>query len=212
MLALQDISYRHRDGATVALPDWEAADGAQWAITGPSGSGKSTLLHILAGLLRPASGHVVVGGQNLGHLDEPALDRFRGRHVGLVFQTLHLVGALTVSDNLRLSRYFAQLPRDEDRIRGVLERLDITAVAHRYPRTLGHDQAQRAAIARAVVNEPTVLLADEPTSALDDHHCAQVLTLLIEQARESGATLVIATHDVRVREHVQHTLDLGTAA
>ena len=212
MLALQDISYRFRDGTTVTLPDWEASDGAQWAVIGPSGSGKSTFLHLLGGVLRPSSGRVTVGSQDLGSLDERALDRFRGQHVGLVFQALHLVEALSVADNLRLCRYFAELPRDEGRIRDVLERLDLTSLARRYPHRLSQGQAQRVAIARALVNEPLVILADEPTSALDDANCARVMELLTEQAQASGASLVVATHDTRVREYMQHTLPLGVPA
>lgn len=209
MLALEGITHRYRDGSTVSLPSWQAGNGEHWAVIGPSGSGKSTFLHILAGLLRPASGRVVVGDQELHTMGERTLDRFRGRHIGLVFQALHLVAALTVTDNLRLARYFADLPRDDARIRAVLERLDISGLASQYPHRLSQGQAQRVAIARALVNEPLAILADEPTSALDDRNCQQVMALLAEQARESGANLIVATHDGRVREHMEHTLELA---
>ena len=208
MLALEGITHRYRDGSTVSLPSWQGRSGEHWAIVGPSGSGKSTFLPILAGLLRPASGRVVVGDQELHTMGERALDRFRGRHIGLVFQSLHLIGALTVADNLRLARYFAELPRDDARIRAVLGRLDINELADQYPHRLSQGQAQRVAIARALVNEPLAILADEPTSALDDRNCRQVMALLTEQARDSGAGLVVATHDGRVREYMEHTLEL----
>ena len=209
MLALEGITHRYRDGSTVALPSWHGGSGEHWAIIGPSGSGKSTFLHVLAGLLRPASGTVVVGEQELHTMGERALDRFRGQHIGLVFQALHLVGALTVVDNLRLARYLAGLPRDEERIRAVLERLGINEFANQYPHRLSQGQAQRVAIARALVNDPLAILADEPTSALDDRNCGQVMALLTEQARDSGASLIVATHDGRVRHHMEHTLELA---
>ena len=212
MLALEETTYRYRDGTTVALPSWYSETGAHWAIIGPSGSGKSTFLHILAGLLRPASGRVMVGDQELHVMNERALDRFRGRHIGLVFQALHLVAALTVADNLRLARYFAGLPQDAGRIQDVLARLDIGALAGRYPHQLSQGQAQRVAIARALVNEPLAILADEPTSALDDHNCTDVMALLTGQARASGASLIVATHDGRVRAHMEHTLELTSVA
>lgn len=208
MLALDGIIHRYRDGSTVSLPSWRSESGEHWAIIGPSGSGKSTFLHILAGLLRPASGRVMVSDQELHTMGERTLDRFRGRHIGLVFQALHLVAALTVTDNLRLARYFADLPPDDARIRAVLERLDIGGLASQYPHRLSQGQAQRVAIARALVNDPVAILADEPTSALDDRNCQQVMALLTEQARESGASLIVATHDGRVREHMEHTLEL----
>ncbi|MFV8834259.1 ABC transporter ATP-binding protein [Aquisalimonas sp.] len=208
MLGIQDVVYRYRDGTTVTLPDWHAETGDHWALLGPSGSGKSTLLNILGGLLRPASGQVIIDGQQLNALDERALDRFRGRHIGIVFQTLHLVDALNVRNNLLLARYFAGLPQDRDQVDGVLDALGIGDLARRTPNQLSQGQAQRVALARAVINEPSVILADEPTSALDEANCRQVMGLLGNQARACGATLVVATHDPRVRDYMDHTLEL----
>lgn len=192
----------------LALPEWSVRAGEHSLILGPSGSGKTTLLHLIAGLLRPTAGSVTVAGQDLGALGPAALDAFRGRHVGIVFQTLHLVSALTVAGNLRLARYLAGLPRDEDRILQVLESLGVRERADARPRDLSQGEAQRVAIARAVVNGPTLILADEPTSALDDRNAAAVLDLLQEQAVACGATLVIGTHDGRVQERFARRLDL----
>lgn len=211
MLGIQDVAYRYRDGTTVALPDWHAGTGEHWALLGPSGSGKSTLLNILGGLLRPAGGHITIDGQQLETLDERALDRFRGQHIGIVFQTLHLVDALNVRDNLLLARYFAGLPQDRDQIAGVLDVLGIGDLAKQPPHRLSQGQAQRVALARAVINEPSVILADEPTSALDEANCRQVLDMLGSQARACNATLVVATHDPRVRDYMDHTLELEAA-
>jgi len=191
----------HRYGAThaVAVTSWRANAGEAWLLAGPSGCGKSTVLHILAGLIVPAEGVVVVAGTDVRALSEGARDRWRGRSVGLMPQRLHLVGALDVRDNLRLAQSLPGLPRDDARIAALLEAVGVAHLAHRYPRELSQGQAQRVAVARAVVNRPALLLADEPTANLDDTHAARALELLRAQAIEAGATLVVASHDQRVR-------------
>jgi putative ABC transport system ATP-binding protein len=201
---------RHEIGGRLilALPEWSVRAGQHSLIRGPSGSGKTTLLHLIAGLLRPTAGSVTVAGQELGALGPAAVDAFRGRHVGIVFQTLHLVSALTVAGNLRLARNLAGLPPDEDRILHVLRSLGVRERADARPRDLSQGEAQRVAIARAVINGPTLILADEPTSALDDRSAATVLDLLLEQAAACGATVVIGTHDGRVQERFARRLDL----
>ncbi|WP_290647770.1 ATP-binding cassette domain-containing protein [Aquisalimonas sp.] len=211
MLGIRDVTHRYRDGTTITLPNWQAQDGEHWALLGPSGSGKTTLLHILGGLLRPQRGQVFIGERRLDQLGERALDQFRGQHIGVVFQTLHLVDALTVENNLRLARYFAGLSQDRNQILEVLDRLGVAEVARHHPHRLSQGQAQRVALARAIINEPAVILADEPTSALDDKTCQQVLELLTAQALACHATLVIATHDARVRGVLEHALELEPA-
>ncbi|MCZ6741640.1 MAG: ABC transporter ATP-binding protein [Alphaproteobacteria bacterium] len=201
---------REFDGRVVLdIPDWTVATGGHCLVLGPSGSGKTTLLNIIAGLLRPTAGTVTISGQDIGTLGPGALDVFRGRHIGIVFQTLHLVSALSVADNLHLARYLAGLRRDEARLHGVLESLGIGAMAAARPRTLSQGEAQRVAIARAVINDPKIILADEPTSALDDGNATQVLNLLSQHADMCGATLVIATHDRRIRDRFDAVLELG---
>ena len=195
------VGILHRYGAVTALevPEWRAGAGEAWLLSGQSGSGKSTLLHILAGLTTPTVGSVIVNGTDLTSLSEGARDRWRGRTVGLVPQRLHLVGALAVRDNLRLAQTLAGIEVDEARISSLLEAVGVIDLAHRFPFQLSQGQAQRVAIARAVVNRPALVLADEPTANLDDVHAAQALELLRAQAIEAGATLVVASHDGRVR-------------
>ncbi len=198
------------DGRLVLdIPDWSDSPGGHCLVLGPSGSGKTTLLNALAGLLRPTAGIISISGQDIGALRPSELDVFRGRHIGIVFQTLHLVSALSVADNLHLARYLARLPRDQSRLHRVLDSLGLGTLAAARPRTLSQGEAQRVAIARAVINDPTVILADEPTSALDDDNAEQVLDLLTEQAEVCGATLVIATHDRRIRDRFGPHLELG---
>jgi len=212
LIALSGV-HRDYDGTrALDLARWQVAQGETWLVLGPSGSGKTTLLHILAGILRPSAGSVTVAGQDLAALCAPDLDRFRGRHVGIVLQRLHLVGSLTVLDNLVLAQYLARLPQDPARARAVLGDLDLADKAGSYPRQLSHGQAQRAALARAVINRPQVLLADEPTSNLDDARCAEAFELLALQAAACRATLVIATHDARIRARVSNELKLDRPA
>lgn len=209
--AIRVDGLRHDFGERTILdiPDWTVHKAEHCIVLGPSGSGKSTLLNILAGILRPMKGTVSVWGQDMGSLEAGALDAFRGRHIGIVFQTLHLVSALCVADNLRLARYIAGLPRHESRVHRLLDDLGLGPLKAARPRTLSQGEAQRVAIARAVINEPKVILADEPTSALDDANTAQVLELLCEQAKACGAALIIATHDRRIRDRFTAVLELG---
>ncbi|HEX5863167.1 MAG TPA: ATP-binding cassette domain-containing protein [Casimicrobiaceae bacterium] len=211
MFALTGIE--HRFGTTLALrvPAWSAAPSERWLIAGPSGSGKSTLLHLLAGLLRPSLGRVVIGGQNIGELSDSALDRWRGRHVGFVPQRLHLLASLSVLDNLLLAQYLAGARSDSATAQAMLATLGVGDLALRMPETLSQGQAQRVAIARAAVNRPALLLADEPTAALDDANALSAVGLLAAQADAVGATLVVASHDGRIRDAFARRYDLEVA-
>lgn len=209
MFSLSSVHHAYAGAVALQLESFSAAQGEHWLVLGPSGSGKSTLLHILAGLLRPQSGEIMVAGEHLERMAESGLDRWRGRTVGIVPQRLHLIASLNLQDNLLLAQYAARLPQRVERVREVLGRIGLAERAAAYPHELSHGQAQRAAVARAVVNRPRVLLADEPTSNLDDANCQQALDLLEGEARGCGATLVIATHDRRARERFGLQLVLG---
>ncbi len=208
MLSLKGVRLRYGARTALALEGFEAAAGEHWLVLGASGSGKTTLLHLLAGLLRPSEGEIEVAGQPLARLEGAALDRWRGRTVGIVPQKLHLVSSLTVLQNLLLAPYLAGFPADRPRALSVLEELGLKEKAGERPHQLSHGQAQRVAIARAVMNRPKLLLADEPTANLDDAHCQQALDLLEGQASEYGATLVIATHDQRARQRFAKRIEL----
>lgn len=212
MFILGHIRHEFDGKCVLDLEHWQVARGDTWLVLGPSGSGKTTLLHILAGILRPAAGSVTVAGQNLATLATGDIDRFRGQHIGIVLQRLHLIASLTVMNNLLLAQYLAGLPQDRDRARAVLENLSIGDKADSHPHQLSHGQAQRVALARAVINRPQLLLADEPTSNLDDARCREAFELLSSQAAACNATLVIATHDQRIRERVANRLTLEARA
>lgn len=208
MLQLQNIHYTINNQAILKGINWELPTGEHALLLGASGSGKTTLLHIMAGLLSPSQGTVMLKGNPLHQMTSAARDRFRGRHIGMVFQTLHLIAALTVLENIKLSGYFSETPVADGTILQLLKKLNIDSLADRLPSALSIGQAQRVAIARAVVNNPPFIFADEPTSALDDVNAQRTILLLKEQAKECGASLVVATHDARIMPHFQHRLSL----
>ena len=212
MFAVENLTHAYDARDVLRVASWQAEQGAHWLILGPSGSGKTTLLHALAGILKPTSGSITVAQQDFGALKPAELDRFRGRHIGMVLQRLHLVASLTVLNNLLLAQYMAGEPQNAARAREVLGSLDLADKANAHPHELSHGQAQRVAVARAVVNRPKLLLADEPTSNLDDARCMQALDLLQSQAKVCGATLVIATHDGRIKSKVANQFELQSQA
>ena len=208
MLSLKSVRLRYGAQEVLNLDRFEAATGEHWLVLGASGSGKTTLLNLIAGLLKPSAGEVEVDGQPLAKLEGAALDRWRGRSVGIVPQKLHLVSSLNVLENLLLAPYLAGLPADAARAASLLEGLNLSEKSKAKPHELSHGQAQRVAIARAVMNRPKLLLADEPTANLDDANCLLSLDLLQNQARECGATLIVATHDQRAKPRFEKRLDL----
>jgi putative ABC transport system ATP-binding protein len=198
LVRLTDVSKVYQGGITGALNGVSVAveKGEFTAIMGPSGSGKSTLLNLVAGVDRPTSGTVVVGGTDLGKLGEAGLARFRRDHIGFVFQFFYLLPNLTALENVLIP---AQLKGNSPngRAQELMERLGITGIANRYPARLSGGQQQRVAIARALINQPTLLLADEPTGALDTRSGEQVMELLGELHRD-GQTVLLVTHDAKL--------------
>ena len=211
MFQIRELKHAYDSSEVLSVSSWQVEQGSQWLVLGPSGSGKTTLLHVLAGILKPTAGSVRVADQDLRALSGNALDRFRGRNIGLVLQRLHLIGSLSVMNNLLLAQYFAGLPQDSGRVRETLASLDLADKGDAYPHELSFGQAQRVAVARATVNRPRLLLADEPTSNLDDARCMQALELLESQALACNATLVIATHDQRIRARIPQHFELAPA-
>lgn len=209
MLSTQELTYAYANGPAIHFPDIHCKRGEHWLLLGQSGSGKTTLLHLLGGLLSPLSGRIKIEDTDITQLSGASLDRFRGRHIGIIFQRSHFVNALTVAENLALAQQLAGLATDKKRINELLERLQIADKAGRKPDQLSVGEQQRVAIARAIVNRPDVILADEPTSALDDQNCERVLHLLTEQARAVNATLLIVTHDGRLKDDIKNQIELS---
>jgi putative ABC transport system ATP-binding protein len=200
VLSLKSVSHSYTKNEILNFSDWDIQRGEKWLLLGESGSGKTTLLHILTGIIKPSKGHVIINNTDLYKLSSRELDRFRGRNIGLVFQQPHLIKSLTVEENLKLAQTFAKLPEDKTRIQEVLMELGIDKKMKSYPYELSQGQLQRASIARAVLNKPALLIADEPTSSLDNKNANAVINLLLKLSESSNSTLVVSTHDDRVKE------------
>ncbi len=209
MLAWQGLAHRY-PGADreIGYADFELPAGRHLLLQGASGSGKSTLLALLSGLLRVQRGSLGVAGVALQGLSPRALDAWRGRTLGVVPQRLHLSEALTVGENLALPLLAAGQAGDPERAAALLGALGVAERAARRPHQLSVGQAQRVAVARALMRRPSLLLADEPSASLDDGHTAQMLDLLLESAAREACTLVIASHDARVLQRLGPRGDL----
>jgi putative ABC transport system ATP-binding protein len=198
LVQLSDVTKRYdQDGSpAVAHVSLEVAPGEALAVMGPSGSGKSTLLNLIAGLDRPTSGEIRVGGERVDTLSETGLARFRRRQVGMIFQFFNLLYDMTVADNILLPAQLAGLPAAQARARldELLAALRIAPHRDAYPARLSGGECQRVAIARALVNRPPLLLADEPTGALDTATGQQIGELLLD-LNSSGQTLILVTHN-----------------
>lgn len=212
MLKIANLSYSYPSKSEVTnaihFPDFQLADKENCLLLGNSGSGKTTFLHVIGGLLRAEKGWLELNEVQLNQLSQTELDRYRGQHIGFIFQRNHLVKALTVKDNLLLSPFLSGEKQSEDRVQEVLTDLGLENKMNARVTELSQGQAQRVAIARAVMNKPTLILADEPTSALDDQNCARAIELLLSTAAKNNATLLVATHDQRLKEFFKRKVQM----
>ena len=207
MIRIEQLRFGYRNGDDVLrLDEFVLEPKSDVLVVGPSGCGKTTLLHLIAGLLLPGSGRVIVDGQDLAELSPAARDRFRGQHIGIVLQQFHLLPTLTAIQNLLVAQTIAGLHADRAVAHSMLNALGVDERVDAYPHELSIGQQQRVAIARALVNHPKLLLADEPTSNLDDEACAAVADLLLGTARRQGVSLLIATHDSRLKSRIPRQL------
>src|SRR5476649_1344793 len=175
--------------------DLNIGSGEAIGLVGPSGSGKSTLLMVMAGLERADTGTVAVAGENLGKLDEDALARFRGRNVGIVFQSFHLIPTMTALENVAVPLELAGVTDANERARNELAGVGLGERLHHYPAQLSGGEQQRVAVARALAPNPAILVADEPTGNLDEDTGQQIIELLFVGHAKHGTTLVLVTHD-----------------
>ena len=178
--------------------DLNIGRGEAVGLTGPSGSGKSTLLMVMAGLERPDTGRVSVGGVDLVTLGEDALARFRGRNVGIVFQSFHLIPTMTALENVAVPLEMAGAPDATERAAQELALVGLGERLHHYPAQLSGGEQQRVALARALAPNPAILVADEPTGNLDEKTGTQIIDLLFQGHKERGTTLVLVTHDANL--------------
>src|ERR1019366_3422381 len=167
---------------------------AQIALEGESGSGKTTFLHLIAGILKPDSGRIVLAGSEMSALNEPARDRLRATMIGYIFQSFNLLQGYTCLENVLLGMSFGP-GANRGQAERLLQRVGLTNRFHHYPRQLSTGQQQRVAVARALANNPKLVLADEPTGNLDHKNARESLVLIRETCRESGAALLLVSHD-----------------
>lgn len=203
MLHISDLTYHYRaatphQSAQLAVSAFALEAGEHAIVLGPSGCGKSTLLHLMAAILKPQAGHLIVAGTNVTSLMPRAADAWRGKTIGFLPQKLALVPSLSAKENVLLPSYATGQAADSARADELLEALGLADKAGVKPHQLSQGQQQRVALARALLNRPKLLLADEPTANLDDATCSAAIGLLKDQASKAGASLVIATHDARV--------------
>lgn len=192
--------YGKQDTSVHALRDVDlkVERGEFVAIIGPSGSGKSTLLHLIGGVDRPTSGQIRVDGQDLTHMNEKQLSLYRRRQVGFVFQFYNLIPVLTVEENITLPLMLDNLRPEQTWLDELVERLGLQDKRHSLPNQLSGGQQQRAAMARALIHHPALVLADEPTGNLDSRNGHEIMTLLRDTVRRVGQTLVLITHDATI--------------
>ncbi|HET9076549.1 MAG TPA: ABC transporter ATP-binding protein [Acidimicrobiales bacterium] len=211
MIRLENVTKVYRSGslsvAALRGVSFAIEQGEYVSVMGPSGSGKSTLMHILGCLDVPSSGRYWLGGEDVSHMDEVDLAEVRNRHIGFVFQQFNLLPTMTAWRNVELPLIYAGVGRAERRrlAVGALERVGLGDRTDHRPGELSGGQQQRVAVARALVGDPSLILADEPTGALDSTSAADVLSLLSELHR-AGRTLVVITHDPEVAAAAERTL------
>jgi putative ABC transport system ATP-binding protein len=194
---------RALDGVSFAV-----ASGSSVAITGPSGGGKSTLLGVIGGLAQPTSGRVRIGDSQISEMSERDRSDFRRSHIGFVYQADNLLPFLTLLENVGLQLALNGKASAAGKSLAVLANLGLAGLAYRLPDHLSGGQRQRASVARAIVNEPQIILADEPTGALDAANAVGVIDLLLGMQREIGATLIMVTHDRDAASRLDRQIDL----
>ena len=209
MIRVLQLYYQYPGADRISFPDFHIGKGKHALLLGDSGSGKTTLLHLIGGLLKAQEGRIEVNGVDLASLTEHGLDQYRGQHFGFVFQKNHLIQALSVENNLLAAPFFAGLKQKPEQVNNVLKDLGMEEKRSSRISELSQGQAQRVAIARALINKPKVILADEPTSALDDKNCENVIQLLLDASTSHGATLIVATHDQRLKNRIPNCIKLS---
>jgi len=208
MLKTNGISHVYDRKLNFNFPDINCDNGQTLLVLGQSGVGKTTLLHILAGILKPSKGQVTIENTDLYKMSGNKLDKFRGQNIGLVFQKPHFVQSISAEENLFLAQKMAGNNIDKKYAAELLETLNLNHRNNAKTFQMSQGEQQRLSIARALINKPKVILADEPTSALDDKNCAEVIQLLERHSEIVNASLVVVTHDNRLKEFFNNKVEL----
>ncbi|HUH72992.1 MAG TPA: ATP-binding cassette domain-containing protein [Chitinophagales bacterium] len=209
MLRTSTITFTYDNKRIFNYPEVNCNKGDQLLIYGKSGSGKSTLLHLLAGLIQPDNGHIFIDDVDITQLKHGNLDQYRGQKIGFIPQRLHLIPSLDVRDNIVAACYFADKKLDTDRLDSISDTLEIYHLLGRRTKSLSLGEQQRVCIARAIINAPAILFADEPTSSLDDTNTENVMKLLNKACSLDNSSLVVVTHDIRIKNKIDHQIALS---
>ena len=207
MIKTESLKFSYDGKKYFDFPDINLDSDENLLIIGNSGIGKTTLLHLLAGILKPDSGSINISGTDISKFSDTELDKFRGDNIGIVFQKPHFISSLTINENLKLAQYLSSSKTSVD-AKKILESLNINDKYQQKPNQLSEGEKQRASIALALINSPSLILADEPTSSLDDFNCDNVIKLLKTQAKDHKAQLIVITHDARLKKHFKNNLNL----
>jgi putative ABC transport system ATP-binding protein len=209
MIITKNLSFSYKNEIRFEFPDIVCNASESVLITGNSGVGKTTLLHLLGGLLRPESGEILFDNVSINPLSEKQLDAFRGKNIGIILQQNHFIESIPVLENIVLASWLATGKKEKQKAKALLEHLHLEKQSHKLPSQLSVGQQQRVSIARALINNPKVLLADEPTSSLDDTNTFKVADLLENLAKEYNTALIIVTHDSRLKQRFSNQIALS---
>ncbi|MCH2215755.1 MAG: ATP-binding cassette domain-containing protein [Flavobacteriales bacterium] len=208
ILKTLDLKFSYSDNEVLNFPNFSVAKGEHSLISGNSGVGKTTLLHLIGGLLTVSDGEIWVSGLSLSSLSKRELDEFRGKNIGFVFQQPSFIRSLNVQQNIEAAQYFGKGTINKEKAIHLLKKLGLEKYRKRGTYELSGGERQRLAIARALSISPEILLADEPTSSLDDSNAFNVYELLVTEADANGATLIVVTHDNRLKAQFKNCLEL----
>jgi len=209
MITVKNLTFSYDHTTVFQFPDLQCASTEGLLITGSSGKGKTTLLHLLSGLLQPTTGEVTIDSQNIFHLKDSVLDNFRGKNMGLILQKSYFVESLNVLENVEVASWLVSQKKNTSKAKQLLSNLGLEDHWYKLPSELSVGQQQRVNIARALINEPKVILADEPTSSLDDQNAIIVAQLLQDLAKEYQAALLVVTHDQRLKDLFSNQIELS---
>ena len=208
MIRTNEVVFQYNSETQFRFPNLQCKAGETLLITGTSGKGKTTLLHLLGGLLKPTSGSIFIDEINICQLSSKKIDHFRGQNIGLILQKAHFIASLNVLENIELASWLTDKTKKQEKAKELLSLLGLEKFASKLPNQLSVGQQQRVSIARALINEPKLLLADEPTSSLDDENAKIVADLLANLSEKYNAALIIVTHDQRLKERFKTAIEL----
>tara|TARA_B100000575_G_scaffold286980_1_gene284544 strand:+ start:324 stop:950 length:627 start_codon:yes stop_codon:yes gene_type:complete len=208
MLKSNSIQFTYNGEKKFNFPDLNINSGESLLVLGESGVGKTTFIQILAGLLKPSSGSLELNSINYSSLSSKKMDEFRGKNIGMIFQSPHFVRNISIIENLLLSLHLSNQKLDKEYSEDILSQIGLVEKMNSLPDELSQGEQQRAAIALAVIKNPDLILADEPTSSLDDTNCQKIISLLKEQSASKNAKLIIITHDNRLKSQFKKSIIL----